>query len=608
MALTVTHSVCNTAPVPTLADVREGLLAAAREAQAAGRCDDLVVALPAGRYFLSEPLTLSAKENPELASLKITFRGEGAEKTQIHSLVGIRGKDFAPVAGTPYYEYRFPKGEDGKFPLFHSLFLNGKYLPAARSAVWLCPDDLTPDERKGDAKRQGFYAPLKIAEQVAAAPVGATELMMYVEWEFVILHVTGADLSDTCTVKGEPYARILIDREEMDAFCIDCHRELNTGRRETFMQNAPALLSPGTYAYDYKNGVIYVFPEEGVSMTQACIEYPVAESLLVLEELSDFTIEGIEFTGTTSRYVCEHAYHSGQANTIKHVGRLKQAAILTKGMTRFTVNGCRFSDLGSNGLQMTDCTRRASITECVFRNIAMNALSIGNPSWVWSEPQNRNYALLVENNLFTRIGYDYPSAPCIYIGMVDGLKILHNTIRDCAYSGMSVGWGWSRVYYEAGEACNVRAAEIAYNRIENFMDVLRDGGAIYVLGGNCNIENSERFNRMHHNYARLTVRRDTSKFGYYCDGSSTNWDLSDSVMINCARPLFSQYVIPGAFTYHNHFTRVYSTTPYERQIEATERDIAFVDYFVVPEGEEALFDKHPAARAIRDEVGSSLDN
>jgi hypothetical protein len=77
-------------------------------------------------------------------------------------------------------------------------------------------------------------------------------------------------------------------------------------------------------------------------------------------------------------------------------------------------------------------------------------------------------------------------------------------------------------------------------------------------------------------------------------------------MINCARPLFSQYVVPGAFTYHNHFTRVYSTTPYERAIEAPERDIVFTDYFAVPEGEDALYEKHPEAKAIRDAAGCSL--
>ena len=68
----------------------------------------------------------------------------------------------------------------------------------------------------------------------------------------------------------------------------------------------------------------------------------------------------------------------------------------------------------------------------------------------------------------------------------------------------------------------------------------------------------------------------------------------------------SQYVVPGAFTYHNHFTRVYSTTPYEKQIEAPERDVLFTDYFVVPEGEEVLFEKYPEAKAIRDAAGATV--
>ena len=587
--------------------VREAILAAAREAEAADRVDDLVVELRGTWYALEEPLVLSTADNPELCHVRITLKGKGSERPRIHSFRRVEGRCFTPVEGTPYYAYQLPKSEDGSYPLFRNLFLNTRSIPSARSAVWWNPDDLSSEERKGEVHRTGFFAPLAVAKQVADAPLGATELMMYVEWEFVILHATGADLSDTCEIAGETYARILIDEEEMDAFCRDCHPELNTRRRETFIQNAPAFLTePGTYAYDYKNGVVYVVPEKDTPMAHSFVQYPTAENYLILEGLSDMTVEGIEFTGTTSRYACLHPYHSGQANTVKHTGRLQCAAILTRGAERFTVRGCRFTDLGTNGIQMTGCTKRATVADCVFQNMAMNALSIGNPSWVWSEPANRNYALTVKNNYFAHVGYEYPSSPCLYIGMVDGLKILRNTFEGCAYSAMSVGWGWSRVYYEAGEACNVRDAEIAYNYIHNFMDVLRDGGAIYVLGGNCNIENTDRFNFMHHNYARLDVRRDHSKFGYYCDGSSTNWDLSDSVMINCARPLFSQYVIPGAFTYHNHFTRVYSTTPYERVIEAPERDIVFTDYFTVPEGEDALYEKHPEAKAIRDGAGCTL--
>ena len=145
--------------------------------------------------------------------------------------------------------------------------------------------------------------------------------------------------------------------------------------------------------------------------------------------------------------------------------------------------------------------------------------------------------------------------------------------------------------------------EIAYNYIHNYMDLLRDGGAIYVLGGCANYKSyTNRFNRMHDNYAELG---DNSKYGYYCDGASSNWDVFHSVIINCATPLYSQ-THPQALSYHNHLHDVYSTTTPRRDYHAPGRDVLFYDNHIVHEGREALFEKYPAAKAIKDAAGCNL--
>ena len=171
---------------------------------------------------------------------------------------------------------------------------------------------------------------------------------------------------------------------------------------------------------------------------------------------------------------------------------------------------------------------------------------------------------------------------------------------------MSVGWGWEPVNYTKGESCNVRNAEIAYNYIHNYMDVLRDGGAIYVLGGNADPAiHTDRFNCMHDNYACLDVRRDGSKYGYYCDGATSNWEVRDSVIINCATPLYSQHH-PLALSYHNHFFNNYSTTHHRREFHAPGRDVLFYDCHVVEEGEDALYEAYPIAKEIKAAAGCNL--
>ena len=115
----------------------------------------------------------------------------------------------------------------------------------------------------------------------------------------------------------------------------------------------------------------------------------------------------------------------------------------------------------------------------------MSAISIGDPVKAIVEPQNASFDLRVDHNVLSHIAYDYPSAPALDIFRVDGLSICHNTIEKTAYSAISVGWQWTNVPYAPGEMVNIRDAEIAYNKITDFSQVLRDAAAIYVVGANC---------------------------------------------------------------------------------------------------------------------------
>ena len=609
MSITLNKIVNTPTDLGDLSSVREQILAAARTAQAANRHDDIVIELDPGAYNLTEPFVLSAEENPELTSLNITLRGKYAQTAKIQSLVRLDGKRFVRAEDKPYFTYQMEKDSEGKYPRFHDLHLNFREIEMTKSPVWRNPDTLSPEERRGEKKKPGFYAPLSIAEPLAAFDIHGSEVMIHIEWQFCVVHAERVDLSDIKEFNGEKYALIRCKEDEMALFCHDCHPELNIGNREVYLRNCPAYIEAkeDTYAYDFENGVLYINPHDKVYMAYHAVEYPLLENLFLISGLENFTLEGITFTGTTSKYICDNIYYSGQANCETRARRLRHAAIVTASMRNLTVKNCAFRDLGGNGVLLTDDTNVAHLADNVFDNIAMCALSVGNPTTDYDDPKNRNYSIRVENNYFHNIAYEYPSALCVYVGMVDTLKILHNTIEGCGYSAFSVGWGWNSVPYSLGEKFNVRNAEIAYNYIHNFMDVLRDGGAIYVLGGNANPRYTpERFNRMHDNYAELDVMRDHSKYGYYCDGSSSNWDVSHSVIVNCARPLFSQWTVASAYTYHNHLHDVYSTTPVEMRSHAPERDSVIYDYHMVKEGREALFEKYPVAKEIMENAGCRL--
>ena len=597
--------------------LREGILAAAKEAQDAGRHDELTVSFPTGKYCFTETLNLSAKENPELLSLDITFKGTPAGTANLTSLVQVDGFSLTLAPHGKYYTAQLAADEKGNYPRFREFFMKFHRLQVAKSPIFYNHDPLTPEERSGEVKREGLYCPYDIAEKLASDELGATELVMYIEWVYAIFHVDSVDLTKTRTINGEKYALIKFKGDEMDRFCRGCSGILNIGEREMFFQNAPAFIETNTYAYDWNTGKVYIDPEDRDYIPYHYYEHPTLEVLVNLEGLDNVTFDGISFTGTATKYACDHLIYTGQANNIKifegeenvtHMGRLLSGALLAKDVRGLTVKNCTFRDLGGYGVQIIDRSLRTKIEGCSFDYVSMSAISVGNPTANWCDEQNRTYNLRIENNHFKHIAYEYPACPCIYVAQVDGLKLLRNTVHGCGYSSVSVGWNWDPVGYELGEQINIRDAEIAYNYFHNYMDLLKDGGAVYVLGSNCNRHSrADRFNRMHDNVAMVDeLSLNYGKYGYYCDGSASNWDVSHSVVINTlGMPIFSQ-PHPNALSYHNSFTDIYSNTQRHVSTHVPSRDVITTDYHLNEGDAEALLAAYPEAVKIRDAAGCDL--
>ena len=608
MAITYNEYVNKGGALTDLASVQKSIIAAAKRAAKAGRRDKIEVVLPGGKYTLTKPFKLSAKETPELNSLDISFRAEVPGMAEISSLVRMDGTKFVKAEDHEYFTYDFIK-EEGKAPLFRDFFLNFKKLPVARSRNFACIDSFSAF-REGKASCDGIYIPMDIAERIVSAPIGGTEIMLYLEWDFVLLHVESIDLTDTKTEKDVTYAFARVKDKELEVTAKGLNTYIDMKNRETYIINAPGLVELNTFAYDYTAGVLYLNPANPEYNWCHAMEYPACEALFELEGVKGVSFTGITFRGTTVGYPCKNRYFSGQANTLPgyggvRSGRLAAAAILARDVRNITVSGCNFRDLGTNGVQVVDSSVGVKVIDSIFQNVSMCGVTIGNPTWEWGDPKNRTFRARVENCYFNHIAYDYPSAPAIYIAQVDGLKLLHNTVEDCGYSAVSVGWNWNTVSWELGEQVNIRGAELAYNYFHNYMQLLKDGGAIYVLGSNCNHEStSERFNCMHDNFALLDERKNEyGKYGYYCDGSASNWNVYHSVVLNTEQmPIFSQ-PHPQALSYHNHFTDIWSNTTPHVSTHVPTRDIVRTNYVYDNITPEEYLEKYPEAKAIRDAAG-----
>lgn len=568
----------------------------------------LEIVLDQYRYLVYEPLVLSTDEVPELAyvDLTVTSLADGV-RSIISGCDWINGARFTPVEGKPYYKYQFSKDESGNYPRFREFLVDREHIPMAKSEEMIYPFDHFSDAERQDAKNlKGLYLPYETAKKLKDAPISGTECHFFVEWEWYACHVKGVNLKNTKELDGQKYAFVELYKEDADAFHNKSNKNLRLNGRRTYFCNSPAFLTPGTFSYDYKNGTLYYYPKDG-GRPRGALEFPRVENLLVFKGLANLTVDKLIFTGTTSTYLCDHPYLSGQANNLRGWEMLTDAAVLMTDINRVTVQNCVFEQLGGNGLQMTDRNIGVRVRDCIFKNINMSAMRIGNPTWNWQDEKNRTYDVRVENNYMEHIAYGYPTAPAFYITQVDGFEFLHNTIRDVAYSAVSLGWNWDVVYYALGSRVNVRDAHLAYNRFENHMMLLQDGGAIYALGANCHHDYEKRFNSMHDNYSSSEGMRDRGRYGYYMDGSASNWDCYHNVMINANYPLFSQ-PHPRATSWHNHIYDNYINTPLAPEgILAPERDVIYTDNHIDLLSEAELLAKYEEAKRIKEASGCSAE-
>ena len=543
-----------------------------------------VIDLPAGKIYSGKPIEIDGKDYPDLTSL--TLNGHGT------TLTGAKALN---ASGWKVGRYGFCRKLPKSTPAFHDLIKDGKPVPLARSQSFVNPFDFANFKDRNDPENfKGLYVPLRIVKGMDKDALRGAEFFIYVEWEFHAFHITDIDFADICEVKNEPHVRMHFDEEEFSAFIRLSHAILHIENRECFIANSPLFLTENSFAYEKATRTLWYkgTDTKGISL-------PRSENLLILKNLSNVTIRGIGFTGTTSATLPLHGYVSHQANADKRYGKLRCAAVLTDGMNGLKLEHCRFTALGGNGLLMLNNSRDVTVRYCDFTDIGMSAVNIGNPTTDWKNELNRTENVTITRNIITRAAFSYPSAAAVYLSMVDGLKLTHNTIHETAYSAISLGWGWSPVSYKPGEQVNLRNVDVSGNRITEYMQLLYDGAAIYCVGANCSEKYKRRFNFMRENYCERTGIATRKQRGYYLDGSASNWEMDHNVCVNSALPVFSQYVVPEQFTHHNHIHHMYGTDEIAPENHVPGRDtVVDFDSCVIAESREKLFEICPEAEEI----------
>jgi hypothetical protein len=283
-----------------------------------------------------------------------------------------------------------------------------------------------------------------------------------------------------------------------------------TGNSAFYLTNAIQLLDqPGEWFLDMHNHRIIYWPRPGEDMRTANVVAPVLQTLLSVQGTIDNPVSHVSFKGLDFRYTtwlrpsqAGHvplqagmylldAYKLKIPGTPDKKGLENQAWIgrqpagVELSYVQHTgFDRCRFTHMAATGLDYVRGTNKDSITGCLFYDIGGTAIQAGTFSDAGFEthlPFNptderelcRN--LSIKNNLITNCTNEDWGCVGIGAGYVQGINIEHNEVSNVSYSGICVGWGWTKTINA------MRNNRIHANLVHHYAKHMYDVGGVYTL-------------------------------------------------------------------------------------------------------------------------------
>ncbi len=493
-------------------------------------------------YTVGSTQVLTASGHPD-STLTLTASGE--EKPTVTGLCHFSGAEFQPVSGKPYSVYQLPdsaRDENREFPQFRDLYVNGRRARLARIREnSFLPFDhvekLSWAQRRGNASTVNkLYIEEKFLDEMTVDCDPMPEFWVRTEWQIHGLHITGIDRNDRC---GDCVAVSFPVEEWREFSHIYCTSLF--GRPYWLSNHLSLLTEENDFYYDRKNGRIYYIPAADCELSKATCGYPAVENLFTLDGFSHMRFENIRFTGTTTNYVTNHAYEGGQCGsqgtrgyTLERSHFITNAAVFGENCTDISFDGCEFFEIGNDAIYFRRRTKELSVVNSRFERIGSAAFRVGSPVLVWDDVYDGAEHLTFEHNYVDEVGLTYTSSAAVIVTHALYVSISHNTLKNTCYSAVSVGWSWALSDQPMEKTKNLAFVEIAYNYIDNFMYCMRDGGAIYTLGGNAYQAERRYLNSIHHNYMIVGETSGEAMNGYrtiYHDNGSSHWHDYDNVIL-----------------------------------------------------------------------------
>ncbi len=466
------------------------------------------VLLRGGDYPLVEPLLLRPEDSGTAASPTVVAAAPG-EQPRLSGGVPVPGWQLLAAADAPA---GLPGTATGRVWVAEVPRFNGRALEFRQ--LWVGErkairgrtpngDHLIPLGGWSRASREAWLP----KETLVPSRVDGVELELLQQWEIAVLRLKSARPDgDHIAVTFEiPESRIEFEHPWPQPVFPPKFRT-----SPFFLANAIEFLdAPGEWFEDIHAGRIYYWPREDEDLSRARVVAPALETIVDLAGTTDrpvryVTFSGIGFAHTTwlrpsisghvplqaGMYMVD-AYGLRPPGTPDWhkldnqawLGR-PPAAVRVTGVEHVTFNRCRFAHTAANGLDLAYAVHDSDVEGCTFRDIGINGLMAGAFSAPGVEahlPYNpKDERVLVArvrcaNNLLSDCANEDWGGVAVIAGSVRDFAIEHNLIDGTSYTGISLGWGWTRTLNAA------RHNVVRANRIEHVATRMSDTAGIYTL-------------------------------------------------------------------------------------------------------------------------------
>jgi hypothetical protein len=256
------------------------------------------------------------------------------------------------------------------------------------------------------------------------------------------------------------------------------------------------LDEPGEWSLDRPTGVLTYRPMAGETIGETRVFAPRLETLVRIEGVPNARVRNVTFRNIrfahTNWNIPEHGYAEGQAAFYERRvdgetdgSRLAlPAAITMKWAEECAIENCLVESLGASGVWIGEGCAESVISETIVRDVAGNGVMVGETQtrrvegkpWWQAAPEQAASGIVVRDCLIERCGQRFAGAVGLWVGLAQRTTIAYNEVRDLPYTGVSLGWMWN----PTPTPCRENVVE--GNHIHDVMQVLSDGGGIYVLG------------------------------------------------------------------------------------------------------------------------------